>query len=442
MEQLTANSVMDNFIFPNEIPIDAAHTLDQLTGRFRSVRDGLPELVKNSKDQYSRLQIDDPDERQILVISCTSSHDLAVLDFAGAPAENFAGWTNWSDPAAGQVQTASDIEAGHGNGGKAFMVRGAKSSAYLESCHQGKRTKKGFINDRPSERYKPGFAQIDGLEINDVEESSPQIRLSETLASLRLSFEQLPEKVQAIFRKRNSFTVALLRNVIDWEGRRKPKLKSLSGPNLVEVLATHGQTAMTIETCDVWVIRDGKIVGGQPIRPAEILPYPGFEEPIEIEIPDLLLDPDTEEMVRTQEAGEPKGALRLQTSQTQLQISASTRAKNVIRIWNERNNVAIWTPQDLHSVSASSFIFGELRCSALKKEHLDGATRQHLADTPLARALKEWAAGHVRELAEGLPQCNGREHYAKRSAASTQCSKQHKRPNERVPRSRGRRWRT
>ena len=42
------------FVLPDDIPIDPEATLDQLTGRFRSLRDGLPELVKNAKDQYSR----------------------------------------------------------------------------------------------------------------------------------------------------------------------------------------------------------------------------------------------------------------------------------------------------------------------------------------------------------------------------------------------------
>src|SRR5690348_14955227 len=45
------------FVFPGQISIDAKSTLDQLTPQFRSVRDGLPELVKNAKDQYARLQI-------------------------------------------------------------------------------------------------------------------------------------------------------------------------------------------------------------------------------------------------------------------------------------------------------------------------------------------------------------------------------------------------
>lgn len=393
---------MREFILPDDIPIDPVETLNQLTGRFRSVRDGLPELVKNAKDQYSRLGIDDKVDRQIVVISDTARRTLAVIDFAGAPAENFKGWTNWSDPTAGQTHRAADIEAGHGNGGKAFMVRGATSTAFLESCFAGKRTGKGFINDEPEERYKPGFVSSGGVEIDDVDEPDPTGRLEEALALVAMRIDQLPDAAQRAFGKRQAFTIAYLEQIRDWIDRRKPKLRSLAGTGLVEIIGSHGQTAMTIETCQVWVIRDGEIIGSGPVGPAEIAPYLGFESPREFEIPDLLPDPETGDAVKVFDVPGSTGFLRLSTSQTQLQISPSTRAKNVIRIWNQRNNVATWTPQELHGVSAASFIYGELRCPSLTEDHLDGATRQHLADTPLVRALREWAAEHVRQLADDL----------------------------------------
>ena len=179
-----ARSTSENFTFPEIIPVNVAHTLDQLTNRFQSVKDGLPELVKNSKDQYARLRILDREERQIIVVAHTKTQSLAVIDFAGAPKENFEGWTNWSDPDAGKIHIATDIEAGHGNGGKAFMVKGAKSLAFLESCHNGRRTKKGFINNQSTLRYKPGFANELGVPIDDVYEPDPTIRFRELLDSL------------------------------------------------------------------------------------------------------------------------------------------------------------------------------------------------------------------------------------------------------------------
>jgi hypothetical protein len=131
-------------------------------------------------------------------------------------------------------------------------------------------------------------------------------------------------------------------------------------------------------------------------------PYPGFEEPREFVIPDLLVDPETGEAVDVAQGVEGPKYLRLRTSARQLQISEETRAKNVIRVWNNRNNVATWTLQALHSVSAVSFIYGELRCPSLQGEHLAGAERIHLSDTPLTRALEAWTGQKVEELANDL----------------------------------------
>src|SRR2546429_8257189 len=122
-----------------EIPIDSGHTLDQMTGRFQSVKDGLPELVKNAKDQYARLRVGESQDRQILVIASSRKQAIGVLDFAGARSQDFSGWQTWSSRTASQSELSPDIEGGHGNGGKAFMVRGFLKVSYMESCASGLR---------------------------------------------------------------------------------------------------------------------------------------------------------------------------------------------------------------------------------------------------------------------------------------------------------------
>jgi hypothetical protein len=87
---------MTEFEFFDEIPMDKGHALDQQTARFQTVRDGLPELVKNSKDQYARLGTIEKIDRQVVVVTNDESRTIAVLDFAGATSEDFDGWTTWS----------------------------------------------------------------------------------------------------------------------------------------------------------------------------------------------------------------------------------------------------------------------------------------------------------------------------------------------------------
>lgn len=391
------------FLLPEEIPIDTAHTLDQLTSRFRGMRDGIPELIKNSKDQYSRHGVPDREMRQIVVIADTENHRLAVLDFAGARSSDFEGWTTWSSREAGRGDLSGDIEAGHGNGGKAFMVRGGEEIAFMESCFEGRRTRMGFRNDRPSDRYKPGYARENGLKLDNVTEANPRAQLDAFLSELGLSMAKLPQRVLSAFQRRNSFTGVLVAGVTEWKGRQKRKIKKLAEEGIPSIIASHGQTAMSIETCEVWVIVDGKLITNAPIAPITLEPYPGFEQPVRLEIPNFLPDPETGDDVDMVVGTQGQRYLQLSTSARQLQMSDETKARNVIRLWNHRNNVANWPLQSVGvQITSVSFIYGEIRCPAIVGEHLAGADRIHLNDTPLVRALQEWTRQQVRKLAEEL----------------------------------------
>jgi hypothetical protein len=402
-KQINRKTSNSDFLLPDEIPIDTAHTLDQLTSRFRGMRDGLPELIKNSKDQYSRLGVLDRGMRQIVVIAETERHRLAVLDFAGARSDDFEGWTTWSSREAGRIDLSNDIEAGHGNGGKAFMVRGASETAFMESCFGGKRTRMGFRNDRPSDRYKPGYAREKGLTIDNVVEAHPKTCLERFLSELGLPMAKLPRGALAAFQNRNAFTGVLLCGVTEWRGRQKRKVKRLAEEGIPAIIAGHGQTAMSIETCEVSVIVDGKLITSNPIAPIALEPYPGFEHLNSIEIPSVLIDPETGDTVDMVCGMQGQRYLQLSTSARQLQMSDETKARNVIRLWNLRNNVANWPLQSLGvQITSVSFIYGQIRCPALVGEHLSGAERIHLNDTPFVRALEEWTRQQVRNLAEDL----------------------------------------
>ncbi len=284
------------------------------------------------------------------------------------------------------------------------MVRGATRRAFLDSTYEGRRTKKGFVNDQPGQRYRPGFGVEDGQILDDVSNATPTETLEQILRLVGADLDDLPEPAKAAYANRNAYTAAYVEEVEDWQRRNKRKLRSAAAAEIAEIISTHGQTSMTIETCHVWVLVDGNIYGGGPIRPALIEPFAGFEEPRIFDIPDVLPDPETGEAVNILEGQAGDAYLSLHASAKQLQISQETRAKNVIRVWNNRNNVATWPLQTLHRVSAASFIFGELRCPSLLGEHLAGADRLHLNDTALVRALEHWAGEKVQELANDLHQ--------------------------------------
>jgi hypothetical protein len=397
------------FQFSRDVPINIPRTLDQLLATFAQPADGLPELIKNSKDQYLRLGIDRRADRQIVVLIDTKSKRLGVLDFAGASAKDFAHWRIWSEEPDARQAKGHQVEAGHGNGGKAFMARGASKLATMESCANGRYTSVGYQNDDEAVRYLPGFSIEKGRPLDNVAEPNPRSRLDQFLAKFGVTFGSLPAEVKAAFTSRGAFTGILLDQVSAWSKARVDGMANRVS-QLAEQIADHGQTALSLETCEVWMIADGSPVHGGPIKIAELDPYPGFEHPIEIQIPDILTDPLTKEGVAMGMASHGPGSLRLETTKKNLSLSPDLKARNVIRLWNAHNNVANWFLPALGlAMPAVYFIRGRIDCPALAGEHLQGADRVHLADTPLTRALENWTAEQVKELATKIQRAQAAE---------------------------------
>lgn len=397
------------FEFSNEVPIDIEHTLDQLLGRFSQVRDGLPELIKNAKDQYLRLNVSERPDRQIAVLISTKRRKLAVLDFAGASANDFKHWKTWSGREGARQALADQIEAGHGNGGKAFMVRGASKRATMESCCSGFYTCMGYQNDDEKVRYRPGFGLEGGKPLDNVKDNSPQNRLNAFLNSIDLEFHKLPPSVQAAFNKRKCFTAVTIDQVQEWTKARQDGMETRVG-KIPDLIRDHGQTALTLETCDVWLLVDGQVATGTPLEVSTLDPYPGFGQPIDLDIPDVLPDPSTKESVAMSVGGQKPGSLRLETTKSNLALSDDLKARNVIRLWNSRNNVANWLLPALGlAMPAVYFIRGRIDCPALVGEHLIGADRKDLADTPLVRALEAWVVEQVRLLATEIQKAQASE---------------------------------
>jgi hypothetical protein len=394
--------------FRERIPINVHHTLMQLLSRFRGVKDGLPELIKNSKDQYSRLGVTNPAHRTIVVIVNTAAKSIGVIDFAGATADQFKRWETWSDPTANARDKASDIEGGHGNGGKAFMVLGSSTDSSFESCHDGRRTRMGYENDSERSRFKPGIAVEDGMAVEDQRIESTRKQLDDALADLGLPFDQLPKPAQETFHDRQSYTIAQVNGVADWAKAREETVRRAVS-EMRRSVETHPQAALTLESCEVWFVVDGQVVGDTPARVEYPEPFPGFDEPLVIPVPDEVTDPQTGETVGTGSGDEQSRVLTLRTSTRSLRTE-DMRPLHLIRIRNGRNVVGLWSVADLSPGASSGFVFGELSVPALEGEHLVGADRQSLNDTPLVRGLRGWTADQVKDLADKIQQATAKEH--------------------------------
>jgi len=377
------------------IPIDPEHSLDQITSPFQSIRNGLPELIKNSKDQYARLNITAREERQIIVMFLSNRQHIAVLDFAGATSEEFEGWFTWSSRVAGRRHLADEIEAGHGNGGKAFMVRGGLDQSFIYSSINGNRTQMGFDNSDANLRYRPGhFTDESDREIKNISDISPLETLKALLKSFGTSFDSLPSKAKETFLDRQAFTLVLIKRVSELvTSNRRQELIGLIGHDL----RRHPQAAWTIDSCSVWLMDGRDLLARQPLQVESLDPMSGFERPYRYPLPEVLIDPDTEEAVRFPVLEESEQFLEVKVTSRHLRMS-DTKALNVIRVRNERNIVSNWSIPDLVQAAASAHLYGVLRTPAITAELMSGADRNALADVPTVRALREWTAEKLSEI--------------------------------------------
>jgi hypothetical protein len=397
----------DDFDFLDEIPINVPQTLHQLLGRFQTVRDGLPELVKNSKDQYARLGVVERGERVIVVLISTERRRLGVLDFAGATDQDFVLWRKWSDPLSNRASIAHDIEGGHGNGGKGFMVRGANESSSFESCRDGLRTKMGYSNQDEERRYLPAFLMEGGKRIENQNVRTPKKQLEMALEQLGASLGVLPDAAKTAFERTTAYSLVQLNGVRDWAGRHSTVKQFANG--IRDEIVNHPQAALTIETCGVYFVIDGVRLGQSPLERSYPDPMPGFESLPPVMVPPELQDPATGDPVPTGAGGDGEHRLQLHTSRNSLRL-ANSKPLNVVRVRNARNIVGNWSVADMHSRAESAFIFGELRMPSLSPEHQMGADRVTLADTPLMRALQSWVTEHVVALAARLQKAMAQEH--------------------------------
>ncbi len=395
---MTAKEI--DFKASETIKMNMIHGLDQLSSRYQSIKDGLPELIKNSKDHYFRLNVKDKNERQIVVIISEDKTQLGVLDFAGAQLSDFDGWEEWNSQTANRKEMSENIEAGFGNGGKSFMVRGCLKKSSLCGYINGKINKKGFINDLKDLKYKTvTFKTKDKDLISDLKDEDFKKVLNKEIEPFGISFDQLPLDAKNSFLKRKSFTLVHLYDLKDWkkvdEFTRDRKIRMVPAD-----LMSHAQASLTIETCFVWVQKGSKLVYPKPLEVTELEPMSELKEIKFLQLPNELEDPTTGEIIKLNVTD--KDGLQIFPCNQNLRNTDTLKARNVVRIWNNRNIVANWSIADLAPTTMSGFIHAKLVCAALTEEYQDGSTRMTLVDSALTRALRHWTIKMLNEVISNI----------------------------------------
>ncbi len=376
---------------PDAVSIHPEGAIRLMIAPIQSHENGLPEWTKNSADAYVRSEAV-PERRVIVLIfdyrERSRPPSIACLDFVGMTSHHIERYFRiWADPNAARADTAvGDLQGGHGNGGKAYMVQMFQDYALLHTVKGSRGCKYGVPDGRLQFGYVPDPRSGRDFTIRSLREE-----LNTSLADVGLHYDSLPIVARRSLDSGDGFT--LVRGV-------SPRHYGRSIPvrQLLERIMNHHQMIRTLQLCQVYAIVNGRVYnGGQPLTLPPIPPLEGAEVPHEILIPETLRDPVSETNVSTTESGQyPIGKLILRTSNTDMRWPPR-RYRHNIQFKAQSGFIGIIEMTDLIQSSYGNRIYGECALGALERYKTNDRTR--LAESPLTRALKEWIKQQVEQYA-------------------------------------------
>jgi len=363
-----------------------------LLSNFQSHEDGLPEWLKNSADAYAREDV--PEQKRVIVVVTNDGKrgrgpSISCLDFVGmtsrAIEENFR---VWADPNAARRGSDSDaIQGGHGNGGKCYMVQMFEDYAQLYAVRGEKGNRYGVVGGSFRFGYIPDREAGRNFPVADVRDE-----LGHALKGIGCSLGMLAKVASDVVGDIQGFT--LVTGV-----RPKGMGKSLRSSYVADNLQEHTQMIRTLELCRVYLMSNGKLYSsGEPLQLPKIIPMPGGTEPRVVEVPQLLLDPKSEEMISTTDGGRlGMGRLTLKTSQVSMRWSKKGRHNISFRAKSGYIGYVSVLELDVES-SYRDRIYGECELQAL--ERFKQNDRSRLASSPLTRAVELFISEQIEKYAK------------------------------------------
>lgn len=373
----------------DDIAIHREGAILQLARNFRSHEIGLPEWAKNSADAYVRQDVL-PEARIIVLIFDDGRPDfpasISCLDFVGMTSDEIEQYFRiWADPdAAARGEEGVDFQGGHGNGGKSYMSQMFDDYSYIYTVRNGQGCKYGV----PGGGFRFGYIPSP-KEGRDFVVSNRQSELERILAELRVDFSQLPNKAINSFINGNGFTLVRGVNPKDYG-------KHIPVPQLIEKIVSYHQMIRTMQLCKVFVIVNGHLFNqAEPLSLPEIVPIRGAEEPREVLIPEILVDPVSEKNVSTTEDGQfHTGKLILRTSEKSMRWKPRVHRHNIHFIAQTGSIGLIEIPELGIDSSYRDKIYGECHLDSL--EDYKQSNRTRLVEGAATRALYDWIGKQVK----------------------------------------------
>lgn len=384
---------MSDFIYTpdKDVKVHEEGAIRLICKPFQSHESGLPELVKNSADAYSRENVDSED--RIIIVSLQdgkgrSPASISCIDFVGMTSEVIEqDFRHWADPDAAtrRAENLLEVQGGHGNGGKCYMTQMFEDHALAHTVRNGKGCKYGVVGGSITFGYIPDKADGRDFSVPDT-----IAELMSALGDSGITLAKLDTGLRSKLEKSRGFTV--VRGV----GPRGLKRK-IKANDIIEALIGHVQMIRTLELCRVYVFHNGEMLNeGLPLSLPEIEPMEDVDVR-KIPIPSKLKDPQTGDTVSTIGDGSlPEGVLDLLTSAKSMRWK--NKMRHVVSFRSNSGYIGYIPVRELDVESAyRDRIYGECTLQAL--DQFKQNDRARLASSPLVRAVEAFISSKVEDLA-------------------------------------------
>jgi hypothetical protein len=302
------------------------------------------------------------------------------------------------DPNASSRGSGLPEEQTQGNGAKAYMFKLFTGVSSILGVRDRKLNCKGF--DGPSdtvERGTPGFIP-NAASARDLPNVSWETEVQRALENYDIKLQELPKDLQTALGEREAFTIVEGVAPTDtYKGR-------IDVQDLVEKILRHDQATLAVQQFRLYAAHNRQLLnGGKPLELEQIRPYPGFEVPTALEIPQQL--PDDNGKIQSTTLGEtrPKGRLVLYTSAENMP-NAHKKLKPSWKVTYRTEHQMVGSKsvgELVPAIPGSYFIYATVELSALEPDYVE-LGRVRPGSGPLMQSLDRFVAEKIRELAKQI----------------------------------------
>lgn len=389
---MTSNNVIEE-----GFDIDKNTTIKRLCDQWTSFEEGFAEIIKNSNDQYERLDSKKSitqKDREIILFFRDKTKDLkaaiGVLDFGGMSLNDInERLLKWNSP---KEKLGTMDLAAFGNGGKIFALKYFDQS-FWHTFYDKNSNRIGYGKSSRTRDNGLPYGRATMREVKNENNSSAEKDLNNILKNyFDLSFNNLPDNVKIIINIRKSFTffVGLNPDGID----RKIKVSPI-----LDIITNHHQCIPALERSNVTYFRN-KQYENHSLYLAKITPKKGYEKQRKYLIPDTLIDPTTNQEIKT--GSNEKSVLTLNVAEKNL---SRTKFKSRWRIFGKTTDLrptGYFNMQSLNHTIYSNYIYGEILLDYLNDPQVMTNNRSIYFRTPLIEALEAFISEKISEIAEEM----------------------------------------